>query len=381
MKKVLILTISNGDAYNVAGRAIVNGIASRYPSVNFRMVDVSKGNKGINFQLSQEQTLSQKLAHKLERHRYICCKETEDVDKARKLAGVYLKSIREYIKYNISTFEPNVIIATHAFPAIVLSELRESGWQDISKTRLAYVECNYVVSPYIKIAKNLDYYFSPTEDAIRTYKKYGIKDGNKIINFGIPIVSQIENVTSQEEARELLNIPQDKYVVLVTNGENQSDHTLGLIKSLLGRYSDVFVVCMCNKNINLRNKLTKYIKAKNIKNVKVIGHSNNLGVLLSACNVVMGKTVGVEVAQAIAKGLPYISTLKAKGQELDNLKYLKKKNVILNGRTIGSAMTALDNIKKNGKVCKTMILQASKIYKHNATDEIIKFLYHNQKTN
>ena len=58
-----------------------------------------------------------------------------------------------------------------------------------------------------------------------------------------------------------------------------------------------------------------------------------------------------------------------------------KKNIILNGRTIGSAMTALDNIKKNAKVYKTMILQGGKIYKHNATDEIIKFLYHNHKNN
>ena len=69
MKKVLILTISNGDAYNMVGRSIVNAIVNRYPSVNFRMVDVSKANKGINFQLSEEQTLSQKLAHRLERHR------------------------------------------------------------------------------------------------------------------------------------------------------------------------------------------------------------------------------------------------------------------------------------------------------------------------
>ena len=69
MKRVLILTISNGEAYNIVGRAIVNGIVNRYSSVAFKMVDVSKGNRGINFQLNEEQTLSQKLAHRLERYR------------------------------------------------------------------------------------------------------------------------------------------------------------------------------------------------------------------------------------------------------------------------------------------------------------------------
>ena len=350
MKRVLILTISNGDAYNVVGRAIANALVNRYPSVSFRMVDVSKGNKGLNFQLGEEETLSQKLAHRLERHRYIKCKDTTSVEKAKKTIEVYLKGIREYVKYNIKNFEPNVIIATHAFPAIILSELRESLDEKVKNTILSYVECNYVISPYIKLASNLDYYFCPTDDSIKTCKKYGIKDSNSIISLGIPILAKIENITDKIEAREILNIPENKFVILITNGESRSDHTAALIKNIVEKYEDTFVICACAKNTKLRSSITKWIKAKKINNVKAIGHTNNMGLLLSASDCVMGKPIGVEVAECFSKNVPYISTLKIRGQELDNMKYLKSKNAILNGRTIPKAMTALDDVRKNSKI-------------------------------
>ena len=379
MKKVLIFTISNGDAYNMVGRSIVNALVNRYPSVTFRMVDVSKGNKGINFQLSEEETLSQKLAHRLERHRYIKCKDSSSIEKAKKTAEVYLKGIREFVKYNIKNFEPNVIIATHAFPAIILSELRENHEEIVNNTILSYVECNYVLSPYIKLATNLDYYFCPTDDSVKVCKKYGISSKHSIVPFGIPILASIENITDKVEARDMLNIPEDKFVILITNGESQSDHTLSLIKNIINKYDDVYIVCVCAKNVKLRSSLNKWIKSKKIKNVKVIGHTNNLGILLSACDCVMGKTIGVEVAESFAKGLPYISTLKIRGQELDNMKYLKSKNAILNGRTIPKAIASLDNVRKNKKIKNTLLVQSGKLYKFNATDELIKLLYHTKK--
>ena len=61
------------------------------------------------------------------------------------------------------------------------------------------------------------------------------------------------------------------------------------------------------------------------------------------------------------------------------MKYLKSKGAIVNGKTIGGAITALDNIMKNKKLRDSMVLKAKKLYKHNATDEIVKFLYHNRQ--
>ncbi len=377
MKKVLCLTVP-AETYNVAGRAIINGFATRYPSCTFRLVDVYKVNEQIDFCFSDENTIRQKLAHKLERQRYSKCKESHSNDKVRKLAEPYLNIIRDYIVHNIKSFEPDIIVCTHIFPAIVLSDLR---WEDnklLEKTKIAYVECNYVVSPYLRLANNLDFYFAPSSDSVTTFKKYGVKDEGKIIDFGIPVITKLENIMPKKEARELLNIPEDRYVILLTNGINNIDSTIPLIKGLLSKIPDCYLLCVCNKNVKLKNKISTYAKDNDLNNLKAYGHTNNLGIMYSASNLVMGKPTGIEIAQAIAKKLPFVATLKVKGQELDNLKYLKTKGAILNGRTVATAIDAVSKIRFDEKTQKKVILEREKLYRYSATDEIVKFLYHNK---
>jgi len=377
MKKILCLTVPT-ETYSIAGRAIINGFATRYSSCNFRLVDVYKVNEQIDFCFSEEHTLRQKLAHKLERQRYSKCKDSHSIDKVRKLAEPYLNMIKEYIIHNIKNFEPDIIVCTHIFPAIVLSDLRWENSKLIDKTKIAYIECNYVVSPYIRLAKNLDYYFAASSDTVKEFKKYGIKEEEKIIDFGIPVIEKIENVISKKEARELLNIPDNRFVILVTNGIQNTDNTMALVKAIISKFPDVYILSVCNKNIKLKNKISTYAKDNDIRNLKAFGHTNNLGVMYSACDLVMGKPTGMEVAQAIAKKVPFVSTLKVRGQELDNLKYLKDKSVIINGRTISKAVDSISKIRFDEKTNKKLLIGREKLYRHNATDEIVKFLYHNR---
>ncbi len=375
MKKVLILTVSSGDGYNKSARAIVNGIAQRYPSVNFRIVDVFKGNKQMDFLISEEKTMAQKLAHKIERMRYAKSKRTNDEETLRDNVSKYTDAIVDYVKNNIHTYEPDTIICTHIFPAIVLSDLKANGFEPVAKAKKVYVECNYVVSPYTRLCKNMDYYIVPTDDMAKEYKKFGIKDTDKIKAFGIPIISKIENITLKEDARELIKIDKDSHVILLSSGDSNEYGFFNLAKAINAKYPDSMLICVCNKNTKLKDKLNVYVRKNNIKNMTVYGHTNNMAIIMSASDVVLGKTGGVEVAEAIAKQIPYISVLKLKGQDLDNMKYLKQKGAILNGKNKNKVLNALSSIIDDTKAKAKIKKQMEKLYKYNATDELVKFLY------
>ena len=375
MKKVLILSAPN--SYSVAGRAIANGIANRYPNVAFRLVDVYKGRQQVDFQRVGKDILPKKLAKKLEQDRYTKENLRDNYELLRNVAEPYISGVREYIEYNIKTYEPDVIICTHVLPAVVVSDMEKSGL--LKRVRSAYLECNYVVNPFVRLANYIDYYFCATKDMIKNFKHFGVKEVDRVKDSGIPIISSIENIMSKSEARELLALPKNNYTVLITNYTGKSDKTLQLLKSIVRKYSNINVIVICNKNVKLKNKIMSYASTNNLSGVKAYTHTNNLGIILSASDCVMGKTGGMEVAVAIAKHLPYIVTYKINGIELENLKYLKNKNLVINTKTTIGAINALDKLINDYKFRNKCIKAQEYAYRHNATDEIVKFLYHKHK--
>lgn len=373
MKRVLIFTTSS-DSYNIAGRAIANGLATRYPSISFRLVDVYKGREQLDFQKVGRDMLTRALAQKLEKDRYAKEKYADDDNVARKLLAPYINSVRDYVQYNIKSFEPDLVICTHILPAVIVSDMEKAG--ELNKVRSAYIECNYTVNPYIKIANKMDYYICASKDLVKDFKRLGVKDSDRILDLGIPIISNIENVMPKDEARELLGLDKYNFTILITNYTGKIGKTIQLVKAISKKYDDVNIIVVSNKNIKLRDKIVAYSSKNKLKNIKVVTHTNNMGVLLSASDVVMGKTGGVEVACAIAKHLPYIVTHKIRGLELSNLKYLKNKKLVINTRTTVQAVDVMDNLKNDIKYRKKCVKAQESVYRLNATDEIVKFLYH-----
>mgnify|MGYP006322556059 CR=1 FL=1 len=52
---------------------------------------------------------------------------------------------------------------------------------------------------------------------------------------------------------------------------HQSDHTMTLVKSIIKKFENVYVIAMCNKNVKLRTKISKWVKSKKIKKGGYVG--------------------------------------------------------------------------------------------------------------
>ena len=76
-----------------------------------------------------------------------------------------------------------------------------------------------------------------------------------------------------------------------------------------------------------KQKLEKLKKQGKIKkDIYVFGFVNNVDVIMSAADVLIGKIGGVGIAEAFNKHLPIIANKKLPFQEYDNMLYLKERN-------------------------------------------------------
>jgi len=371
MKKVLILTVSNGDNYNMAARAIANGFATRYSSVSFKILDIFKINKSVEFNFAGESTLAEKYAHKLENDRYIKAKHAHTILQKKKIVEKYISVARPYIERMVQSYEPDIIISTHLFAAILSSEIKEQR-NDI---KTVYVSADFTAPPCLELANNLDLYIVSSKNMAKEFVETGIKK-DKCHVLGIPLVAKFDKHSSRNEARELLHLDEDKFTILLTNGTKQRDNNFMLFKVIANKFKDSDIIAVCNKNIKLQSKIKKYIKSKNLKNVKVYGHTNNIDILIAASDVVLGKTSGVEVSEAMAIHVPYVATLKMSGQELDNMKFLKAEHLLINARTLQLLVSRLEEFKESKKIQKSYVDKIAKFYHPYTTDELVKLIFH-----
>ncbi len=370
MKKVLLLSLSSGDNYNMVARAIVNGIAQRYPSVMFRLLDVSHGGMHIG----DEYSVSHRLADKIEKYREVKSNKSSTVDKMRKIVSGYTKGITEYIAESIKSMEPDVVVCTHIFPGIVVSDLAESGAEYMREVKTAYIECNYVANPLLKLANHLDYYLCPTDDMLRSLRKFNIPRTAIAASYGIPIISKIENMTPKDEAMALLGLTKGNPVIIVDSGGAKHTKALEIVKALTDEIYDATILAICNKDIKLRARMEALSKGNS--RIKVYGQTNDMGLKLSASDAIITTTSGVAVARAVAKKVPIIAMPDVSGMEYDNLEYLETKGVVLRSKSVQDVVALTKKLLTTPALAKRCVNHMEKIYKYNATDETVKFLYH-----
>ncbi len=86
------------------------------------------------------------------------------------------------------------------------------------------------------------------------------------------------------------------------------------------------VVVICGKNEELKNELTQ-IAAPAPHPIRILGYVENMDVLMSAASVLVYKTGGPSMAEAVVKKLPMVLTDIRPGHEQINLEYLVKKGI------------------------------------------------------
>lgn len=209
--------------------------------------------------------------------------------------------------------EPDFIICTHVFAALLVTYLKELINPNI---RTIGIVTDFTIHPFWEDTCLNDYVIA-SDLLMHQGVQKGIPLG-KLRPFGIPIAPKFAYKKEKEEACRELGIPV-KNTLLVMSGSMGFGNILEEIKELDALELDFQIVTICGNNKKLKEQIDRTKFQTPVYNY---GYVDNVDVFMDAADCIVTKPGGLTTSEALAKGLPMLMNNPVPGQEDRNVEFL-----------------------------------------------------------
>lgn len=232
--------------------------------------------------------------------------------------------LREYFTQN----PVDVIFATHLYPAETLTWMRRHGE---SLPPVIAVATDYTCIPFWE-ETDCDRYVIPHEDLIDQFAARGVP-AEKLCPLGIPVSPAYAVPVTAAEARARLSLPQDKKLYLIVGGSMGAGNLGRLtddVSRLTGEEAELLVICGSNES--MQKRLTARFHRD--PRIRILGKTDQMRLLLAACNVLFTKPGGLTSTEAVAARIPLVHTEPIPGCETENRNFFLRHGLSVTGKTI-----------------------------------------------
>jgi processive 1,2-diacylglycerol beta-glucosyltransferase len=241
-------------------------------------------------------------------------------------------------------FQPAVVISTQAAPSGVIAYLKSK------KLYLGKFVINF--SDYhlhrFWVFDEADLYLCSTAEQAQQLKVLGVPE-EKVAVIGLPLPDKFFKSVSREGACSELGLLTSMPTVLLTSGGNARGAIKEVFLRLLRSHQSFQLAVVCGLNEELKAELEK-ISSPARHPVKIFGYIDNMDILMSAASVMVGKTGGPTMAEAVAKKLPMVLTDVRPGHEQANLDYLLANRMAVYGRIPAEVVFLVESILEGKKL-------------------------------
>ena len=277
----------------------------------------------------------------------------------------------------IKQVDPDQIICTHPFPAIMCAHIARKGKIQVPISNiLTDFEPHglwYVLPEYLK------YFFVPTEEMKKALMEKNIKD-SQIHVTGIPINPVFSNKLSEKEIEETLEefqIPKDKKNFIFFGGGEfglSNNINIEIFKTLTKKLPEFHFVCISGKNPELYSMFEKAIQEENIENTTLIKYTTNISKLMKVSSGIFSKPGGLTTSESLSQGLPMFMINPLPGQEVANQNYIENigAGILINKENLNML---IDRLKTDENYLSRLSENAKKFGKPNAADNICKIIF------
>ena len=369
--RTLIISMTCGEGHNQIAKAIKRELDDRNEEskiiqlYGYSEKEISRQNKAFLSACKYIPHLYSHIWHKLRKR---------DINKPSLVINNEIKKCKDYILQQIKEYNPDNIICVHTNAGAVVSYLKEKGLIDGIKTY--NVVFDYCLCPYWEFSRNLDYVVLPADYLIEPIKEKGFKD-DQILTFGLPVDKKYTKEISKLEARETLNLPQDVFTIVLYSGGNCLSSAYKIIKHLEKCKNPIQIVAICGKNKKEYEKIQKYIKNKNISNIRLEGFCTQLDLYYSACDLVFTRGGGMGLTEQINKHAPIVLREKLLINENINKKLFKEMGAGLGIDKVSQATKLADYLIGKPEILKQMRKKLEEISKPTSTKDFVDFLIKN----
>ncbi len=233
------------------------------------------------------------------------------------------KQIKSKVDALMSKINPDVVIATQAFPCEIVAKYKREN--SLNFKLFAVLTDFYPHSFWI--SDEVDCYVVATELAKCRLERRGA-DRERIRVMGIPIDPKFCLPCNNSAVAKKYGFDLNKKRVMIMGGGQGLAPFSKVVKQIDKIDKDFEIIVVCGKNKRQYNSVEK-IKDKINHKLYNFGYVEGIDELMSVSTVLITKPGGLTVSEAMSKGLPMVIINSLPGQEYNNLKFLVRNKCCL----------------------------------------------------
>ena len=337
---VHILTTVAGAGHNQAARAIAKAFAEDAPMHGAEYIDLSEVGTTLVKKMYNDAYL--KMVEKtpaLWGYFYDHYDQKKLSVAKEKLKALFAKINSRAFEKKLIADQPDLIIATHFYPAEIALRLKAKGKL---KSRLHVVITDY--QPHMFwVLEGTDHYYVADDETRHNLAARGV-EASRITTTGIPVDPKFAAKRDRRELRGKLGLDPSKFTALLTSGGMGVGPIEEIYRAMLSlgpRIPQVMVVC--GRNEKLKAQLDRVPVPEGVR-AKIFGFVTNMEELMSASDLLVSKCGGLTTAESLAIGLPLLILHPIPGQEAQNADLLLERGVAVKANDVPSLQYKLNRL-------------------------------------
>ncbi|MCK9615731.1 MAG: glycosyltransferase [Candidatus Omnitrophica bacterium] len=321
MKNIIIFYISEFGGHNKAANNIKEALLYKNPALSVQNIN------GFGYFYPRTERFADSLYTTTVRHFPAIWGRIYDRKKVIKNLSPLRRWVSAHTFKKLSGFikksSPDCFVATQAFPCGLLADFKESF---NCKIPLIAVVTDYHPHGFW-IHKAVDKYIVASCEAKEVLINNGV-DKEKIEILGIPISFKFLNRHLKENVAKELGFIKESKSILIMGGGLGIGPIEKIAKELDKSAASFQIITICGKN----KKLYKWFE-KNKQCFKkplfYFGYVDFINKIMDFADIIITKSGGITISEALAKGLAIIVSNPIPGQEEHNVNYLLKNEAVI----------------------------------------------------
>lgn len=272
----------------------------------------------------------------------------------------------------LESYQPDIVVCTHFLPAEIISWLRD---KKRINTRQVIVVTDFDLHAFW-LCHNFEHYFVAIEETKVHLEQLGVSS-DKITISGIPIDPVFAEHKDKGKMCQLHNLKPDLPTILVSAGGFGMGPVEKLIQSLINMQKKAQIVVICGKNEELKQRVDTFLRdlPANLPILfKSLGYTAEMDTYMSAADLILGKTGGLTISEALAKGLGFVIVDPVPGQEERNADHLLEEGVAIKCNNWPVLSYKIDKLLNNPQRIAEMQFKARSLARPSAAYDIVNKL-------
>ncbi len=253
--------------------------------------------------------------------------DTQDASTVREINKMVNKALTIRLKKMLRLKKPDIIISTHPFVSHMCGYLKRKGKTD---AKIISVLTDYGIhNMWLEENKYIDKFMVATDEMKNDcVREYDVPE-EKIVVSGIPISKKFSENFNKSEILTGLGLSCNKTTLLFFAGGGLGlGKSEGIFEELVGSSYDFQLVVITGKNEKQKERFEQ-IAFKANKNITVLGYTDKVPEIMSACDFVITKPGGLTSTECLAMCKPMIIINPIPGQEEQNSIYFTNNGTAL----------------------------------------------------